>query len=313
MNLRDLRYLVAVGDHRHFGRAARACFVSQPTLSAQVKKLEEYLGVQLVERGTRQVLLTATGEEVVARARSVLNQVDDIVELCRAAAEPMTGDLRLGAIPTLAPYLLPHLVAQATEAWPRLRLLLYEERTELLVDRLRKGELDGALMAMPVDGDDLAAVPVFEEPFLLALPAQHPLADRDSAPGPGALPDEELLLLEEGHCLRDQALEVCQLATESAGSTCFRATSLETLRQMVAAGVGMTLLPRLAGQVAADLPGASAVKLLPFPEPAPARTIGLYWRKGAARASTLEAIAETIRDLPVVQANTRPCAPGPVS
>lgn len=306
MNLRDLRYLVAVGDQRHFGRAAKACFVSQPTLSAQVKKLEEYLGVQLVERGTRQVLLTPTGEEVVARARAVLNQVDDIVDLCRAAAEPMTGDLRLGAIPTLAPYLLPHLVAVATEAWPRLRLLLYEERTALLAERLRKGELDAALMAMPVDGDDLASVPVFEEPFVLALPASHRLAGVARAPRPQALPEAELLLLEEGHCLRDQALEVCQLAGDTRGASCFRATSLETLRQMVAAGVGMTLLPQLAGKAGCEIPNQSAVRLLPFPEPAPTRTIGLYWRKGAARTTTLEAIAAAIRELPVVQEQARP-------
>ncbi|WP_421622023.1 LysR substrate-binding domain-containing protein [Alkalilimnicola ehrlichii] len=309
MNLRDLRYLVAVGDQRHFGRAAKACFVSQPTLSAQVKKLEEYLGVQLVERGTRQVLLTPTGEEVVARARAVLNQVDDIVELCRAAAEPMTGELRLGAIPTLAPYLLPHLVATATDAWPRLRMLLYEERTALLVERLRKGELDGALMAMPVAGDDLTSVAVFEEPFVLALPADHALAEAKRAPRPEALPEDELLLLEEGHCLRDQALEVCQLAGDAGGTSCFRATSLETLRQMVAAGVGMTLLPRLAGQAGCEIPNRSAVKLLPFPPPVPTRTIGLYWRKGAARASTLEAVAAAIRDLRVVQEQARPIEP----
>lgn len=298
MNLRDLRYLVAVADLRHFGRAAEACFVSQPTLSTQVKKLEEFLGVQLIERTNKQVMLTPVGAEVVERARNVLHEVDDLVELCRAASDPLAGELRLGFIPTIAPYILPHLVPALKESLPGLKPLLYEDQTARLVERLRRGELDAALMAVPVDASDLRSQEVFAEPFVVALPAEHPLGSQEALEL-DELKDERVLLLDEGHCLRDQALDICNLVGVRHEDE-FRATSLETLRQMVASGAGITLLPGLAQQLDTESP--SGLQLRSFVPPAPVRQMAFYWRKGAARETAVMAIAELVSELPAVQA-----------
>ncbi len=301
MNLRDLRYLVAVADHRHFGRAAEACFVSQPTLSAQLKKLEEFLGVQLVERTSRQVMLTPIGAEVAQRARYILNTADDIVEVARAASDPFSGDFRLGLIPTVGPYLLPHLVPAMREAFPRLRPLLYEEQTAHCLERLRRGELDAVILAVPVEGaEGFAQEPLYDEPFVLAAPQDHPLVSA-GAVSLDRLTEERVLLLEEGHCLRDQALEICKLvgATDERE---FRATSLETLRQMVASGAGITLLPELAANAGASLANAGAVRLHRFAEPQPKRHIAILWRKGSAREATVKALGETVQALAAVRA-----------
>jgi len=293
MNLRDLEYLVALADHRHFGKAAEACFVSQPTLSTQIKKLEAQLGVDLIERA-RQVMLTAAGEQVVARARSVLADIDDIRGIARQARDPRSGTLRLGAFPTIAPYLLPHVVGELRSRFPDLELLLVEEKTSVLLDQLAAGRLDAAVLALPVDEETFHAEPLFREEFVLAVPAGHRLASTHPA-GLAELAGERMLLLTEGHCLRDQALSVCRSAGVAEQDD-FRATSLETLRYMVAAGGGITLLPRLS--VEAPVATSSAICLRHFMAPAPHRDIALVSRKTSVLRDLLPEIAAALRQLP---------------
>lgn len=294
MNLRDLRYLIALADLRHFGRAAESCHVSQPTLSTQVRKLEDELGVILFERAPRQVMLTPAGQDIVERARRVLAEVEQMRETARRTADPEAGSVRLGLFPTLCPYLLPHVVPGIRQRFPRLELLLVEEKTELLLNMLRDGRLDAAVLALPLHEDGLEVEFLFEEPFVLALPGKHPLASHRNL-RLAELSNQHLLLLEDGHCLREQALEVCHLAGASEKEG-FRATSLETLRQMVAAGVGMTLLPMLA--VKPPVPVSVSIQLLPFRNPAPTRRLAMVWRRSSAMAPFLRALAAILRDLP---------------
>jgi len=294
MNLRDLRYLVALAEALHFGKAAEACHVSQPTLSTQIKKLEEELGVALVERAPRHVMLTAAGRDIAVRARRVLAEVDQMRETARRTSDPEAGSVRLGLFPTLGPYLLPHVVPRIRARFPRLELLLVEEKTEAILHRLRDGKLDAAILALPLHEDWLETEFLFEEPFLLAVPEGHPLATHRNLQL-SDLGDQHLLLLEEGHCLRDQALEVCHLAGagEKEG---FRATSLETLRQMVAAGVGVTLLPMLA--VKPPVSPSENIRLLAFKDPPPARRMAMVWRKTSAMGAFLHTLADVLRALP---------------
>jgi LysR family hydrogen peroxide-inducible transcriptional activator len=292
MNLRDLRYLVALADERHFGRAADRCYVSQPTLSAQIRKLEEYLGVTLVERQPKRVTLTETGEKVVERARRLLLEADAIVEVAKTDRDPLAGPLRLALIPTVGPYLLPHVARPLKRALPRLKLMLYEYQTGPLLEKLRDGELDLGILALPVSVDGLATAELYEEPFTLAVPANHPLATRERV-RVADLEGEALLLLEDGHCLRDQALEVCSRINVGEEGD-YRATSLETLRQMVAAGHGVTLLPELAA--AAPVGTARGLKVKPFSKPAPSRTIGAVWRKSTTRGKAIDALIATVRE-----------------
>src|ERR1700744_6744228 len=295
MNLRDLHYLVALAEHRHFGRAAEASFVSQPTLSTQIKKLEDELGVALVERTPRKVLLTETGREIARRARGVISEIDEIKAIAQRTGDPESGSLRLGVFPTLGPYLLPHLVPLVRSRFPRLELLLVEEKTEHVIRMLREGSLDAAVLALPLHEESLHTEFLFEEPFVLAVPDAHPLAQKKNRLKLSDLEDENLLLLEDGHCLRDQALEVCQLA--GAGEkTGFRATSLETLRQMVAANVGITLLPMLA--IKPPVARTDNVRLLEFAGHPPSRRIALVWRKRSSMGVFLKRFAEVISDLP---------------
>ncbi len=294
MNLRDLRYLVALAEHKHFGRAAEASFVSQPTLSTQIKKLEDELEVSLVERTPRKILLTEVGKEIAQRAREVLNEVDQIKAIARRTRDPESGTLRLGIFPTLGPYLLPHVIPRIRERFPRLELLLVEEKTETILRQLREGRLDAAILALPIHDDQLHTEFLFEEQFLLAVPERHELAKR-AALRLEDLADESLLLLEEGHCLRDQALDVCQLAGANEKSG-FRATSLETLRQMVAANVGITLLPSLSVQP--PVARSDNVHLLPFRGEAPSRRIAMVWRRSSAMAGFLEKFAAIFTHLP---------------
>ncbi len=294
MNLRDLKYLVALADHRHFGKAADASFVSQPTLSTQIRKLEDELGVALVERAPRKVMLTPVGREIVERARRIVAEVEQLGEVARRSRDPEAGTVRLGIFPTLGPYLLPHVVPRIRKRFPQLELLLVEEKSDVLLQRLREGALDAALLALPVHDDQLHAEFLFEEPFLLAVPESHPLASH----GPLALDDlssQTLLLLEDGHCLRDQALDVCRTAGagENGG---FRATSLETLRQMVAANVGVTLLPSLA--VKPPVAQSDAIRLLPFRDPQPSRRIAMVWRRSSAMGDFLMQLASEFKRLP---------------
>lgn len=295
MNLQDLRYLVALAEHRHFGKAAEACYVSQPTLSTQLRKLERELGVELVERNPRHVMLTETGSLVVERARAMLADADAISDIAKQARDPEAASLRIGLFPTLGPYLLPHVVPALHDRFPRLELLLVEEKTGEILHRLRQGALDAAILAMPVNDDLLHEEPLFEEEFVLAVPDGHPLAKRRSAVDVSVLQGESVLLLDDGHCLRDQALTVCSLAGASERSG-FRATSLETLRQMVAADVGVTLLPRLA--VEPPAPQSSGVRTVPFEQPAPRRRIAMYWRRSSVFREFLPQVAQLFRQLP---------------
>lgn len=290
IKLRDLHYLVALADTRHFGRAAAACHVSQPTLSAQLKKLEQYLGVQLIERGTRRASMTTAGERIVARARAMLEASDDIVEIAKSFADPLAGRLRLALLPTIGPYLLPRVTPRLRKALPRLELMLYEYQTATLLARLRAGEIDAGILALPIDLDGLDVMPLYDEPFVLAAPSTHRLAK--SGPLRTAdLAGEAVLLLEDGHCLRDQALDVCNRVGMHEKQD-FRATSLETLRQMVASGVGVTLLPELATRGAYGAARGIAVRA--FARPAPMRRIGAVWRTTSARREAIEAVARVI-------------------
>lgn len=290
LKLKDLRYLVAVADTQHFGRAAERCHVSQPTLSAQLKKLEDSLGVQLIERGTRGASLTAAGERIVGRARGMLAAGDEIIDLARSYSDPLAGRLRLALLPTIGPYLLPRVAPRIRKALPRLELMLYEYQTAPMIEHLRAGEIDVGILALPVEIWGLETLPLYDEPFVLAAPANHRLAQR----GPlraSDLSGETVLLLEDGHCLRDQALEVCSRVGLQEKQD-FRATSLETLRQMVAAGLGVTLLPELATRGAYGT--ARGIVVRPFSKPAPVRTIGAIWRKTSARREVIEAVSQVI-------------------
>lgn len=296
MNLRDLHYLVALAEHRHFGRAAEACFVSQPTLSTQIRKLEEELHVALVERAPRKVLLTPAGREIAERARRVLAEVEQLKETARRSQDPEAGTVRLGLFPTLGPYLLPHVVPRLRQRFPRLELLLVEEKTEEILHRLHDGRLDAGVLALPLPGHEerLHCEPLFDEPFVLAVPGSHPFARRKTLPV-AELAGQDLLLLEEGHCLREQALDVCHLSGASE-RTGFRATSLETLRQMVAANVGMTLLPTLA--IKPPVAPPEHIHLLRFQGQPPHRRIALVWRRSSAMDGFLKKLAEVLRGLP---------------
>ncbi|WP_454829530.1 DNA-binding transcriptional regulator OxyR [Pseudoxanthomonas wuyuanensis] len=294
MNLRDLKYLVALADHKHFGHAAAACFVSQPTLSTQIRKLEDELGVSLVERAPRKVMLTPAGRDAAERARRIVAEVEQMKEAARRSQDPEAGTVRLGIFPTLAPYLLPHVIPQLRQRFPHLELLLIEEKSDVLLARLREGKLDAGLLALPVHDEQLHVEFLFEEPFLLAVPESHPLAQRDSLTL-AELSNQQLLLLEDGHCLREQALDVCRISGANEKSE-FRATSLETLRQMVAANVGITLLPALA--VKPPVARSQNIHLLRFSDTAPSRRIAMLWRKSSAMSGFLLQLAQVFQQLP---------------
>ena len=294
MNLRALQYLVKLAELKHFSKAADACFVSQPTLSTQIMKLEEELGVQLVERIPRKVRLTAVGKEIVERARHVLRDVEQIRKAARRSRDPEKGSLRLGIFPTLAPYLLPHVVPGIRKRFPELKLELAEEKTDDILTMLDDGDLDAALLALPIDEEGLEMEILFEEPFVLALPQDHPL-NRQRSISLKDLDGSELLLLADGHCLRDHALEVCALAGAHERVD-FHATSMETLRQMVAADVGITLMPVLAVKPPMAMTGN--VSLRPFKSPAPSRTIALVWRRSSPLGGLMKELAPLLKELP---------------
>lgn len=292
LKLRDLQYLVALADTRHFGQAAARCFVSQPTLSAQLKKLEDYLGVQLIERHPRRVALTEAGTQVVARARRMLEASEEIVALTQLQRDPLAGRLRLAMLPTIGPYLLPQVAQRIRRKLPRLELLLYEYQTGPMLEHLHAGDLDVGVLALPVPADGMQQRELYEEPFVVAAPDSSELARRRSVK-PSDLDGQTLLLLEDGHCLRDQALAVCA-RTDAREKQDFRATSLETLRQMVASGAGITLLPQLASLGAYG--SARGVSIVPFVRPAPVRRIGALWRKTSARSVAINAVCDVIAE-----------------
>ena len=291
MTLQELKYLVALADHGHFGRAAEACFITQSTLSTQIKKLEDFLGVTLFDRSLKRVTPTPIGREILQAARNIVEEAERIREVAKHAQDPMTRTIHLGVIPTLGPYYLPHALTLVHRKHPGLRLLLREEMTPQILGHLVDGKLDAGLLALPVTDDSLRVEPLFYEPFYAALPADHPLTRQDTLKV-ADLMAEKLLLLDEGHCLRDQALDVC--GTGSRGREEVRATSLETLRQMVGMGLGLTLLPALAVD-AGPRSNKKMIETRPFKSPPPGRTIGLVWRKRAPFPETFERLAATLK------------------
>ncbi|MCC2113440.1 MAG: hydrogen peroxide-inducible genes activator [Hyphomicrobiales bacterium] len=288
--LKQLHYLIALADEQHFSRAADAVFVTQSTLSAGIKELEAILGVELAERTKRSVMLTPIGRQIAERARLLLRDTEDIVDFAAAARAPLTGDLALGIIPTIGPFLLPQVLPRISAAYPELRLYLREDKTEALIDRLVDGRLDAVLMAFPYPAADLATRIIADDPFRLACACDHKLATRHRI-SEGELAGEPLMLLEEGHCLRDHALSACHLDARQYGRG-FEATSLQTLIQMVAAGLGITLLPELA--VAAGVAEDTGISLVELTD-APSRQIGLAWRRTSARAAEFELLAELLK------------------
>jgi LysR family hydrogen peroxide-inducible transcriptional activator len=290
-SIRQLECLVAVADQLNFRRAAGVLGMSQPALSAQVQAAEKLLGVQMFERDRRAVLVTPAGEDVLARARVALTAVDEVGEAARRRGEPLVGTLRLGVIPTIAPYWLPALLPEVRRRFGKLELVLREDQTVRLLAQLHAGQLDLALLALPVAGD-FTTTPIAREEFLLAAPRGAPIAHRRGKLGERDLDNETVLLLEDGHCLRDQALAVCNRggAIESME---VRATSLPTLVQMVAGGLGVTLLPEAAA--AALVPARGAVELAAFAKPPPGRTIGLAWRTSSGRLREFRMLAEVMQ------------------
>lgn len=287
MNLRDFQYIIAVADECSFSNAARRCHVSQSTLSIQIRKLEDYLGVQLFERSNKQVMLTSPGRLICDHARKILQIAEEIREVARSGKDPFSGEVSIGAFPTLAPYLFPLCLGQIKHTFPKLKLQLVEEKTDILLERLYAGKLDCALIAEPVEGQGIKHFPLFYEPFMLALPTGHRLAHASQIDD-AALATVSLLLLDEGHCLREQALEICHLiGNEESGK--FRATSLETLRQMVAMGDAVTLIPRLA--VRSD---SREIMYKPLQNGSFGRNIALCWRETSAKSSLFEKLAECI-------------------
>ncbi len=293
VSFRQLEYLTAVADHLHFRRAAEACNVSQPALSAQIRQLEEGLGAQLVERNQRKVLLTPIGRDVVEHARSLLSDMERLKELVRGQAPPLTGALRLGVIPTVGPYLLPALLPQVRTRFPKAALYLREEKTADLVAQLRSGQIDVALIALPILGDDLQSLPVFDDPFVLAMPSGDALSERQTI-RESDLAGRQLLLLDDGHCLRDQALQICALP-DAPKVADFSATSLNTLVQMVANGLGLTLMPSLALDVEVRIDSGLAFRH--FEDPQPSRQIGLLWRRSSRRTADFHAFADILRQV----------------
>lgn len=288
--LRQLQYVVAVADAAHFGRAAKACHVSQPSLSAQVGQVEDALGVRLFERDRRGVLTTPAGVEVVARARQLLVDADALAEAAKRSVDPLAGPLRLGVIPTISPYLLPNLTPVLRRAFPQLRPLWVEERTPTLMRQLHAGDLDAALVALEAELGDVEHVAIATDPFVLAARRNDPLAE-GRAVERAELKDAEVLLLDDGHCFRDQALSFCTRV--KAREAEFRATSLTTLAQMVAGGSGVTLLPQLAVKTEAV---RARLKVRPFASPAPARTIALVWRPRSALGAPLHRLGALMRE-----------------
>ncbi len=295
MNLRDLNYIIAVAETRHFGKAAERCFVSQPTLSGQIKKLEEELQVTLFERTNRSVAITPIGTAILTHARVIMEQADLIQQLARAQRDPLAGPLRIGAIPTLSPYLVPLILLPLKKRYPQIKLVLSEEQTDPLLERLRNHEIDAALLATPVAEQDFERLPLFDEPFWIAYPSKHPFYTKDKITLRD-LKNEHLLLLAEGHCLADQAMEVCHIRERQAQGEMadLRASSLETLIQLVGAGFGITLVPALAmrGSWTTD----SGVVAQPLAIADASRRIALVFRHSFPRRPALQAFADIILD-----------------
>ncbi len=317
MTLTELKYIVALAREKHFGHAAEACLVSQPTLSVAIKKVEEYLDVKLFERSAGEVSVTPIGEEIVRQAQAVLEQAAAIKEIAKRGKDPLSGPLTLGVIYTIAPYLLPDLVKQQISRTPQMPLMLQENFTVKLVEQLRTGEIDAAILAEPFPDTGLAVAPLYDEPFVAAVPASHPLAQQVSVSA-SALRKQTMLLLGAGHCFRDHVLEVCpEFARFSASaegiSKSFEGSSLETIKHMVAAGMGVTLVPRLSVTTEAlgpkGLRSGDLVRHLPLTgdagdhskdaEPVPTRRVVLAWRRSFTRYEAIAALRNAIYACPL--------------
>jgi LysR family transcriptional regulator, hydrogen peroxide-inducible genes activator len=289
VTLKQLRYFDAVARHSHFGRAAAACAISQPALSMQIKELEDALGAMLVERGARQVRLTPFGEETARRVRDILHSVDELGDFARASRDRLTGRLRIGMIPTIAPYLLPAVIASLSRTHPELDIHVREALTSRLIEELAEGRLDTAILALPVSEPALAEIPLFTENFLLVRPTADTALP---VPGPEALREMKLLLLEEGHCFRDQALAFCDMDSAQPREV-MDASSLATLVQMVGAGLGVTLIP----EMAVSLETRSAeVSVARFADPQPSRTVGMVWRKASPLVGPFLQLSEAVAE-----------------
>ncbi len=294
MTLTELRYIVAVARERHFGRAAEACFVSQPTLSVAIKKLEEELDVKIFERGAAEVSVTPLGEEIVRQAQSVIEQASAIKEIAKRGKDPLAGALRLGIIYTIGPYLLPALVKHSIELYPQMPLMLQENFTVKLLEMLRTGELDCAIMAEPFPDTGLAIAPLYDEPFVVAVPATHPFAELKSISA-AELKKETMLLLGTGHCFRDHVLEVCpefaRFSSDAEGiRKSFEGSSLETIKHMVASGMGVTVVPSLS----VPREPSPHLRFIPFEAPIPSRRVVLAWRRTFTRYEAIAALRNAI-------------------
>jgi LysR family hydrogen peroxide-inducible transcriptional activator len=289
--LKQLKYLCSVAENQHFGQAAKACYVSQSTLSAGIQELEETLGVSLVERNNRNVLLTTIGKDVVDRAHDILVDVEDLVSMCAAAGEPFSGKMRLGVIPTIAPFLLPRLLRKLRSEHPDFKLFIREDLSQNLLDALYAGELDVLLLALPFPAENVDVMSLLDDDFLLASPPEHPLSRKKNVRTTD-LKGESLLLLEDGHCLREHALEACKLR-DSQISIPYQATSLSTIVQMVANGIGITLLPSMS--VEAGITAGTDLVVQPFDQPGVAREVGLMWRKKTPRQTEFRMLGEFVR------------------
>jgi len=290
VKLRDLEYLSAIDEHKHFGKAAQACFVSQPTLSGQLMKLEEQLGLQLVERHRRNVMLTPAGEQLVKEARKVLQAANEFESSAKALLDPLAGDLHLGLIPTLAPYLLPHIMADLNKGLPNINFFLHENQTKVLLQQLDEGKLDVLILPYLDEMEKFESYQLFDEPLVLATPKEHALAEKQNL-SLSDLHGEKILTLADGHCLKDQAMGYC-FAAGAKEDNSFQATSLETLRHMVASGMGITMLPALAaqGNMASD-----SISYGQFNTPQPVRGISLVIRPNYSRMECVRAIVASVR------------------
>lgn len=287
--LRQYEYFLAVADLKHFGKAAEACHVSQPTLSMQLKELEERLGASLIERRKKNVLLTPLGQRIYPEVKALLNQADTILSITNQTMAPLTSELSLGVIPTVATHLLPHLIPPVHKKFPQLKLYLREDQTHNILAKVNDGAMDlGLLALMDFDPAKFVSYPLFEEEFVVALPDDDPLLRKKAIMPDDLRSGNKLLLLEQGHCLRDQALDVCQFSVEETQGANFQATSLETLKQMVASGLGRTVLPALAAEE------GRGYHIRPFFKPEPMRKIGFVWRRSSARQDELELLAKSI-------------------
>ena len=303
--MKQLQYLVALADTRHFGRAAERCHITQSTLSAGIRDLESVLGTAVAERSNRHVLITRVGAQIAERAKALLRDAEEVMEVASAGRSPMTGEMRLGVIPTIGPFLLPRVLPELRERFPELTVYLREEQTAPLLARLEDGELDAALIALPYETGDLDTRVILEDEFLFACNRDHAFAGTDEV-SLDALAGERLLLLEEGHCLRGHALDVCEMGDTIARAQ-FEASSLHTLVQMVAAGIGVTLVPRLA--VDARIAEGTGISLSRLAVPA-SRRIGLAWRRTSLRAEELRLLADTLRELIEHRVNSSMDTPG---